>query len=303
MAVTRWSLEDMPSLAGKSAVVTGSNTGIGWVVARELVRAGAEVTLACRNLAKADDAVHRIHRVVHHHPKVGVVQLDLSSLASVRQCAKELPEQIDLLVNNAGVALVPRWTATEDGFEMQLGTNHFGHFALTGLLLPRLLAARAGRVVTVSSLRAKLGSRAVLDPVMPADYRGSIAYAQSKFANLVFARELERRAQFHGARLTSTAAHPGVAATDVASEHPGIIGKVGPPVMRMLFPSPEAGALPVLYAAVAGKPGSFTGPQRLFESRGPLGPAKVNPLADDPDFAARLWNMSERLTGVAYQWG
>jgi len=301
VAMIRFSLDDVPSLAGTTVVVTGANSGIGFVTARELARAGALVTLACRNAESADEARHRILRAVHN-AKVTVASLDLESLESIRKCAAMLPDQIDLIVNNAGVALVPEWRSTADGFEMHFGTNYLGHFALVGLLLPRLLEAPHGRVVTVSSIQARLGDERVLLPSTPATYSSTMDYSQSKFANLVFARELQRRASAHRTRLVSVAAHHGIAATDVARTGKGILGRLGPPAMRLLFPSGESGALPVIYAATVASPGSYHGPSQIHEIRGPIGPAKVHPLADNTQFAGKLWDESERLTGVHFDW-
>jgi NAD(P)-dependent dehydrogenase (short-subunit alcohol dehydrogenase family) len=297
----RWSVDEMPSLAGRTAVVTGANSGIGWSTAFELAKAGAEVTMACRNLAKAEVAADLIRAAVPER-LVRVMQLDVSSLDSVRTFAATWDGPLDLLVNNAGTVHVTNWTPTVDGFEMQFGTNHLGHFALTGLLMPRLLASPAGRVVTVSSITHKRGDRRCLLANPAEGYRPTRAYAQSKLANLSFALELQRRSTTHRSRLVSTAAHPGVAATDVASTRGGVLGRIGPPLMRYVFPSSASGALPSLYAATVAAPGSYTGPKWLFESRGPIAPAKVNPLALDAAFGAELWTLSERMTGVAFRW-
>ncbi|MBP8882485.1 MAG: SDR family NAD(P)-dependent oxidoreductase, partial [Dermatophilaceae bacterium] len=204
-----WTETDLPDLTGVTAIVTGANSGIGLVTARELAGHGARVILACRNLAAAESASFEI---------VGdtrVEELDLSSLASVRAFAERWEGPLDLLVNNAGVMTPPKYRQTADGFELQFGTNHLGHFALTGLLLPALLAGggsstRAPRVVTVSSIAHFGGNEAVLEGNPEAAYSPQKTYSQSKLANLLFARELQRRATAAGSPLVSTAAHPGV---------------------------------------------------------------------------------------------
>ncbi len=201
----------------------------------------------------------------------------------------------------------PRYQQTSDGFELQLGTNHLGHFALTGRLLPSLLAAPAARVVTVSSIAHHRGSAAVLD-ANPADgYDAGAYYGNSKLANLLFALELQRRADSVGAPLTSTAAHPGVSATNLVTSEQGLgsrrlVRVVTPLFLRLVLQSAAAGAEPTLYAATVAEPGSYTGPQRWRESRGPVGPARLSATATDETLAAKLWSLSEDLTGVRYDW-
>jgi NAD(P)-dependent dehydrogenase (short-subunit alcohol dehydrogenase family) len=302
-----WDPSQLPSLAGKTVMVTGANSGIGWYTAAELAKHGADVTLAVRNLELGAHAADRI-RAVAPGADLTARHLDLASLDSVEAFADEWDWQLDLLVNNAGLMTPRTWRPTHDGFELQFGTNHLGHFALTGRLLPSLLAAEAPRVVTVSSLAHRRGKPDVLDGNPAENYSPEPAYANSKLANLLFARELQRRAVEHGTALTSTAAHPGVAATNLVASPQGagsswIIRAAAPFVMKVLFQSSAAGANPTLYAATEALPGSYSGPQALHETRGAVGPAKVSRLAQDTALASKLWDLSEKLTGVRYDWG
>jgi NAD(P)-dependent dehydrogenase (short-subunit alcohol dehydrogenase family) len=307
MPARRWSPAELPSLVGTSAVVTGGNSGIGWCTALELARHGAEVTLAVRSPERGEAAARRI-REAAAGADVRVARLDLGSLASVEDFAGTWQGRpLGLLVNNAGLMTPPRYQETSDGFELQLGTNHLGHFALTGRLLPALLAAQAARVVTVSSIAHRQGSAAVLDLNPAEGYNASAYYGNSKLANLLFAQELQRLADSAGAPLTSTAAHPGVAATNLLTSEQGLgsiryVRYVMPLVLRVLVQSAAAGAEPTLYAATVAEPGSYTGPQRWRESRGAVGPAALSPAAADETLAAKLWSLSEDLTGVRYDW-
>ena len=296
----------MPSHTGTTAVVTGANSGIGWHTALELARHGATVTLAVRTPAKGEAAAARI-REAAPGSDVRVAELDLGSLASVRAFADRWDGPLGLLVNNAGLMAPPRYRETSDGFELQLGTNHLGHFALTGRLLPALLAAPAPRVVTVSSIAHHQGSAAVLDGNPREGYRPSESYGNSKLANLLFALELQRRATLAGAPLTSTAAHPGVSSTNLVTSEQGLgsipgVKIVAPLFLRLVFQSPKAGAEPTLYAATRAEPGSYTGPQGLRESRGHVGPARLSSEARDEVLARKLWDLSEDWTGVRYAW-
>jgi NAD(P)-dependent dehydrogenase (short-subunit alcohol dehydrogenase family) len=301
-----WDPSQLPSLTGKTAIVTGANSGIGWYTAAELAKHGADVTLAVRNLELGGRAADRI-RAVAPGAEIAVRHLDLASLVSVETFADDWHWHLDLLINNAGLMTPRKWKPTQDGFELQFGTNHLGHFALTGRLLSSLLAADAPRVVTVSSLAHRSAKADVLDGNPAGTYRPQPAYAKSKLANLLFARELQRRASEHGTALTSTAAHPGIAATNLVASTQGagnsrIIRAVAPFVLKALFQSAAAGANPTLYAAVEAEPGSYTGPQLLNGTRGPVGPAKLNLLAQDTALASKLWDLSEKLTGVRYDW-
>src|SRR3954452_22815750 len=216
-----WSPTQIPSLAGTTAVVTGSNSGIGLVAATELARHGAQVVLACRKVDVAEQAAEAI-RTADPHADVRVAALDLASLESVEAFAGDWTGPLDLLVNNAGVMMPRSWRATADGFELQFGTNHLGHFALTGRLLPALQAAPAGRVVAVSSIAHHQGRASVVDGNPRGTYRPSAAYGNSKLANLLFAAELQRRASLAGSPVTATAAHPGVSVTNLVSSEQGL---------------------------------------------------------------------------------
>lgn len=307
MSGRHWSPAQLPSLTGSTAVVTGANSGIGLHTALELARHGAQVTLGVRTEAKGDAAVAAI-RAAAPHADVRVAVLDLGSLTSVEKFAADWQGPLGLLVNNAGVMTPPRYRETSDGFELQLGTNHLGHFALTGRLLPALLAAQQPRVVTVSSIGHRMGQRAsLLDGTPARRYNASRSYGDSKLANLLFAFELQRRATHAGASLSSTAAHPGVARTNLVTSEQGLgsiryVRLVMPTVNRLVTQSPEAGAQASLYAATVAPGGSYTGPQRLRESRGYVGPARSSALANDEALACRLWQLSEELTGVRYDW-
>jgi NAD(P)-dependent dehydrogenase (short-subunit alcohol dehydrogenase family) len=296
----------MPSLVGTTAVVTGANSGIGWHTALELARHGATVTLAVRTPAKGEEAAERI-RAAADGADVRVAPLDLGSLASVRAFAEGWDGPLGLLVNNAGLMAPPRYRETSDGFELQLGTNHLGHFALTGLLLPALLEAPAPRVVCVSSIAHHQGRASVLAANPREGYNPSTYYGNSKLANLLFALELQRRAVRAGASLTATAAHPGVSATNLVTSEQGLgsipgVKQVAPLLLRLVFASPRAAAEPTLYAATVAEPGSYSGPQGLRESRGAVGPARLGPLAQDESLAGQLWTLSEELTGVTFDW-
>jgi len=296
-----WTPDDLPDLTGRTAVVTGANSGIGLHTARRLAEHGASVVLACRNVESAQQAATTMQAGSHGGTRVE--PLDLASLRSVRDFAARWEGPLDLLVNNAGVMTPPHYRETEDGFELQLGTNHLGHFALTGLLLPALLESAAPRVVTVSSIAHHDGRPTVLEGNPESTYQPQRAYGNSKLANLLFARELHKRATAAASPLVSTAAHPGVSATELVADPNGmgsrrIVRLAAPYVMPLLFQSAAAGANPTLYAATAAAPGSYTGPQWLRETRGPIGPAKLSRYAQDDELALKLWELSELRTGV-----
>jgi NAD(P)-dependent dehydrogenase (short-subunit alcohol dehydrogenase family) len=289
--------EDLPDLGGTVAIVTGANSGIGFHTARELAAHGAEVVLACRNVPAATAAAARMRG------RVRVEELDLASLASVAAFADRWDGPLDLLVNNAGVMTPPHYRETADGHELMFGTNHLGHVALTARLLPALLAAPAPRVVPVASVAHHNGNAKVLEANPAEGYRPEPYYGNTKLANLLFGRELQRRATASGSRLSVAMAHPGVAATNLVASRDGmganrLIHLAAPYFMPVLFQSAARGADPVLYAATVAEPGSYTGPTRLRESRGPIGPARLSRFATDDELAARLWDLSERLTGV-----
>jgi NAD(P)-dependent dehydrogenase (short-subunit alcohol dehydrogenase family) len=301
-----WTTNDIGDLTGTTALVTGANSGIGLHTAHDLVRHGAEVTLAVRTLEKGERAAEQIRKdLTGTAGTVRTARLDLGSLDSVRELAEGWQGPLDLLVNNAGVMTPPRYQQTADGFELQFGTNHLGHFALTGQLLPALLASRAPRVVTVSSLAHHSGRADVCDGNPRQGYRADRAYGNSKLANVLFAAELQRRAAHSAAGLTSVAAHPGVSATNLVASEQGLgslpgVRLVAPLLTRLLFQSAEAGALPVLYAATLADPPPYSGPQGFRENRGRPGPARLQRLASDEDLAARLWEVSEERTGVTF---
>jgi NAD(P)-dependent dehydrogenase (short-subunit alcohol dehydrogenase family) len=280
------------TLRGRTFVVTGANSGLGAATARALGAAGADVVLACRNVARGEAVARDIG------PHAQVRRLDLADLASVREFASGI-ETVDVLVNNAGVMGVPL-SRTVDGFEMQMGTNHLGHFALTGLLLDRL----TDRVVTVSSMSHRFG-RIHLDDLnweRRRHYSRSLAYAESKLANLMFSLELGRRLAAAGSPLRAVAAHPGYAATDVGT-HTGTwfdqlfrLGK------RVLERTPAQGAESVVVAAADPEvTGGYIGPDRFFELYGPPTVAAYSRRAGDPDTARQLWELSEKLTGVRFE--
>src|SRR4051812_41541122 len=293
-----WTEKDLPDLTGRTVVVTGANSGIGFHTAKHLAGHGAHVVLACRNVASAREAAAKIDG------STDVAELDLASLDSVRRFAESVDRPVDLLVNNAGVMTPPRYRETEDGFELQYGTNHLGHVALTARLLPRLLEAPTPRVVAVASVAHHGGDASVLEGNPEATYRPTRAYANTKLANLLFARELQRRAAAAGSALTATAAHPGVAATHLVASRDGMgafapIRWTAPVWTKIVFQSALNGARPVMYAATAAEPGSYTGNTWMGEWRGPVGPAKLSRFAQDDELAAALWDKSLDEAGVS----
>lgn len=298
----KWTAADIPDQHGRVAVVTGANSGLGLIDARELARAGAHVIMACRNTEKGEAAAERI-RDVHPDADLIVTELDLADLSSVRSFAAGAPDQVDLLINNAGVMAAPR-RLTKDGFESQFGTNHLGHFALTGLLLQNLLRAPEPRVVTESSPAHRIGRINFGDLQGERRYVRWLAYGQSKLANLMFVFELQRRASEAGTALKSLAAHPGYSATNLQFAAPPVYERAVMAVTnRLVAQSAEMGALPTLYAAtVPDLPGgSFIGPDGFMEQRGY--PQVVTAAGKAYDEAAwrRLWEVSEELTGVSYE--
>ncbi|MEO8888769.1 MAG: oxidoreductase [Jatrophihabitantaceae bacterium] len=302
----KWTAAELPDLSGRAAVVTGANSGIGWHTARELAAHGSRVVLACRDVERGKQAADRIRTVVPA-ADVDVAELDLASMASVREFATGWSEPLDLLINNAGVMAPPKIAKTHDGFELQFGTNHLGHYVLTGLLLPALLATSAPRVVTVASIAHQGGTDAVLDGNAAQSYIPQRAYANSKLANLLFAFELQREASSRGLALTSVAAHPGLSATGLFSDRQGMgagrfMRVVAPVLLKVFTQPPSAGARATLYAATAAEPGPYTGPTRLGETRGRIGPARPSSYAADEKLAHRLWNASQDLTGFLYPW-
>jgi NAD(P)-dependent dehydrogenase (short-subunit alcohol dehydrogenase family) len=282
-------------MAGRNAIVTGANSGIGRAAARALAGAGAHVVLAVRNTDRGEAAAAAMPG------ETEVRRLDLASLASVREFAAGWEGEIDLLINNAGV-MVPPLSRTAEGFELQFGTNHLGHFALTNLLLDRV----TGRVVTVSSMGHRFGSIDFDDLNWERrPYRAWRAYGQSKLANLLFTSELQRRLSAAGSKVIATAAHPGYAATNLQF-HSGrrLLDLLSVAGNRLLAQDEDGGALPTLYAVGADIPGnSFAGPGGFMEQRGPAKLVGRSDAARDTDVARRLWDVSEELTGVRFPLG
>ncbi|MFD3973479.1 oxidoreductase [Streptomyces cyaneofuscatus] len=301
-----WNLHDMPDLSGRTAVVTGANSGIGAVTALALARSGARTVLACRDAERGRRALEAVRRAAPRSD-TRLVRLDLADLASVAEAAdtiaKEVDGRLDLLVNNAGVMALPL-LRTADGFEMQFGTNHLGHFALTLRLLPVLGVAGPARVVTLSSLGHRIGRIDLDDLNAERGYGKWGAYAQSKLANLLFTAELDRRARASGRDLLALAAHPGLSATELGQAGPKLSGRNWAAKLERasrLYTQPaSAGALPILYAAtLPDAPGaSYYGPRHLGETRGAPGPARRSARARDMGIARALWKESARLTGL-----
>jgi NAD(P)-dependent dehydrogenase (short-subunit alcohol dehydrogenase family) len=304
----KWGLQNIPDQTGKLAVVTGATGGLGYETALALAGAGANVVLAGRSDAKGAEAVRRIQS---SFPKATVrfERLDLSDLASVAGFAGRMTSAgrpVNVLVNNAGVMSLPKRETTADGFERQFGTNHLGHFALTAQLLPLLMASEAPRVITVASLMHKILADIHFDDLeWTRKYDPDLAYAQSKLANLLFAKELQRRSDANGWGLVSTAAHPGISATDLVTNGVGsksFKGRFSTVFVRVIGQSAARGALPQIYAATSTSvtPGGYYGPNGFLEAKGDVAPAAVSAKARNTELAARLWEVSEQLTGVVW---
>ncbi len=300
----KWTAADVPDQSGRVAVVTGSNTGIGYETAAVLARAGAHVVLAVRNLEKGNAA---LARMVAASPKADVTlqELDLGSLASVRRAAGALRKKyprIDLLVNNAGVMWTPK-QLTADGFEMQIGTNHLGHFALTGLVLDRLTSVRGSRVVTVSSLGHRLRAAIHFDDLQwEHRYDRVGAYGQAKLANLLFTYELQRRLAAKSAPTVAVAAHPGGSSTELTRNLPIVFKPAVAVLGPLIFQSAAMGALPTLRAATdpGVEGGEYYGPDGFAEQRGHPKVVGSSAQSHDEELASRLWAVSEELTGVTF---
>jgi NAD(P)-dependent dehydrogenase (short-subunit alcohol dehydrogenase family) len=310
--MSNWSVEQIPDQSGRTVLVTGANSGLGLRSAEALAGAGARVLLACRNAEKAAVALESVKARASGAPPE-VVPLDLADLDDVARCADALRstvDRIDVLLNNAGVMAIPL-ARTPQGNEMQFGTNHLGHFALTGRLLPLLRQASSPRVVTVSSQAHRMGRIRFDDPNWERGrYTKWLAYGQTKLANLLFTSELDRRAGEAGSPLIAVAAHPGYAATNLSSVGPQQSGnrfmQQATKLSDRLFGQSDAqGALPQLYAAtmpdVHGN--DYFGPDGLFEQRGYPKRVDRSKRASSGEDARRLWSLSEELTGVTYDWG
>ncbi|MGI8505210.1 MAG: oxidoreductase [Solirubrobacteraceae bacterium] len=300
-----WTADQIPDQSGRTAVVTGANSGLGLVTARELARAGASVVLACRNLDKGERALAEL-RAAPPGAQARVEALDLADLRSVREFAERLAAEqpsLDLLINNAGVMAPPR-RLTADGFESQLGTNHLGHFALTGRLLGLLSGASAPRVVTLSSMAHRVGMIKFDDLQRERRYNRWLAYGQSKLANLMFCFELQRRASAAGSALRSLAAHPGYAATNLQFAGPAKLHEKAFMALanKLYAQSADMGALPPLYAATDPDlpGGTFVGPDGIGEQRGHPQIVTASGKAYDEAAWRRLWEASEELTGVRF---
>lgn len=303
-----WTAHDIPDQSGRTAVVTGANSGIGLVTARELARRGARVVLACRDATRGR-ATEELIRAQAPGADVEFARLDLADLSSVRTFAADLKaDRLDLLINNAGVMALPQ-RRTVDGFEMQFGTNHLGHFALTGLLMPRIREAGPGaRVVSVSSGLHYLGTVDPRDLNMEHRYRRWIAYGRSKSANLLFVHELSRRLAAAGSPVLAAAAHPGYASTNLQTAGVRMEGRAWAEravvlANRVIAQSVDDGALPTLHAATA--PGvrqdDFIGPRHLLWRGAPARSPRAAWTTNDKA-SAGLWAASERLTDVTYDW-
>ena len=297
-----WTTDDMPFQTGRTAIVTGANSGIGFETAKALAAKGATVILACRSVSKGEEAADKI-RAEHPETNVEVLELDLASLSSVRSFAQTFKDnygKLELLINNAGV-MVPPYGTTQDGFELQFGVNHLGHFALTGLLLDRLLETKKARVVNVSSSAHRMGELDFenFDPVLSEDsYKPWRAYGRSKLANLLFTLELQKHFNAAGTDTLAVAAHPGGTKTNLQRSMSGI----GRNLLNLMMQEQHMGALPTLYAATAPdvQGNDYYGPDGFQEIRGY--PEKVGRSDDakNANDAKQLWKLSEELTGVRY---
>jgi NAD(P)-dependent dehydrogenase (short-subunit alcohol dehydrogenase family) len=299
-----WSAVDVPDQSGRVAIITGANTGIGYEAAAVLADKGAHVVLAVRNTGKGNDAASRI-TANSPNAVVSVRELDLTSLDSIRAAAEQLKneyQRIDLLINNAGVMFTPKGT-TKDGFELQFGTNHLGHFAFTGLLLDRLLPVDGSRVVTISSQGHRLRSEIDFDDLhSERGYDRFAAYGRSKLSNLLFTYELQRRLTVKGAPTIAVAAHPGGSRTELTRNLPAWM-RIGYDIVGPLISqAPDMGALPTLRAAtdpsVAG--GQYYGPDGIGEQRGHPKLVQSSSRSHDEALQRKLWTVSEELTGVTY---
>ncbi|WP_435170902.1 SDR family oxidoreductase [Falsirhodobacter sp. 1013] len=300
-----WTAADIPGQDGRRAIVTGTG-GIGLETALALARAGADVILAGRSLTKGHASIKKVRSLVPE-AKIRFEHVDLAHLASIAAFGVRMHgshESLDLLINNAGVMTPPTRQETSDGFELQLGTNHLGHFALTARLLPLLRRGKHPRVVSLGSVAARSGRIDFDDLNATQGYRPMPAYSQSKLACLMFAFELQRRSLVRGWGITSVAAHPGISRTDLLLNSAGKwdISRVLRTTLPFLFQPAEQGALPILFAATSfdAEPGGYYGPDKLGETRGRPARSRIPALAADKAVAARLWEVSEKLTGVSF---
>lgn len=303
----KWSQAEIPAQHGKLAIVTGGSSGLGFETAIGLAQAGADVVLANRSESQGRWAAGRI-RPLAPTSLVRFEYLDLANLASVADFVtriERMERPVDLLVNNAGVMALPRRNVTADGFEMHLGTNYLGHYALTARLMPLLRKGMHPRVVQVSSISHRMATMHWDDLQLERTYTPMRAYAQSKLAMLLFALELERRSEQNGWGVMSVAAHPGYARTALFSAGPGkrsVLHRLHQSVGRVLSQSAASGALPILFAAasVKARPGDYYGPKGVGELAGPSGRAGISNYARDPEAGSRLWEISAELTGSVW---
>lgn len=303
--MTGWTASDIPAQHGRTAVVTGTG-GLGFEEALALARSGGDVILAGRNPGKGTDAVARIRQLAPQ-ATISFERLDLASLKSISEFAERISskrQSLDILINNAGVMVPPRREETEDGFELQLGTNFLGHFALTASLLPLLRNGSNARVVTLSSIAARGGTINFENLNAERGYKPMPVYSQSKLACLMFALELERLSKKNGWGVSSIAAHPGISRTDLLLNAPGkfSLERTMRTLLPFLFQPAAQGALPALFAATApeAKGGAYYGPDKMGEARGHPTAAKIPTAALDKAAAARLWQRSEELTGLFF---
>lgn len=303
-----WSIKDIPDQTGKTALITGANSGIGFEAAKALAGKGAKVILACRNQQKAQDAMDSILET-WPSAQLEFLQLDLADQSNIKAAAKRFLDshtQLDLLINNAGVMWLPR-TETVDEFEMQFGTNHLGHFTLTGLLLDTLLATQNARVVTVSSLAHRSGRIYFDDLMLKNGYKKHKSYAQSKLANLMFSHELQRRINKAGKTLISVAVHPGGSSTNLAvpgfeMQDSTLAAKIAKWVTPFVTQSAANGSLPTLYGATSQniKGGEYIGPKHFFEVMGPPVDAYATRYSRNEENGKKLWEASVALTNIPY---
>jgi NAD(P)-dependent dehydrogenase (short-subunit alcohol dehydrogenase family) len=298
-----FNIESLSSQKGRVAVVTGANTGLGFETARGLARTGMKVIMACRNKQKAEEAKQSILSELRtSDPEIMIV--DLSQLASVREFAGTFNSRyhrLDLLINNAGI-MVPPYAKTVDGFESQMGVNYFSHFLLTGLLFRTIAGTPGSRIISLASNAHRNAQINFDDLNWEKGYSRMKAYGQSKLACLIFAFELQRRIQQAGLKTMSVAAHPGVSITELVRNIPAWLMFIGKPFTSLFTHSPEKGALPALYAALSEdiKGGEYIGPQGPGERTGEPGRAKASELSRDETAGRRLWEVSEKLTGVRF---
>ncbi|NQT96841.1 MAG: SDR family NAD(P)-dependent oxidoreductase [Candidatus Marinimicrobia bacterium] len=292
---------EIPNLTGKITIVTGANSGIGLETARAFAAHGATVVMACRNLEKAQSAASEI-RNTNPKAKLDLLELDLASLESVRKFADDFSakyDRLDILANNAGVMALPEHYKTADGFEMQFGTNHLGHFALTGFLLPLIKKTAAARVITVASMAHNMGKFDQDNLNAEKGYKKSSVYGLTKLSNLLFAYELQRKFENHNIDSIAVAAHPGWTATNL-QQYMGVANFLN----RFIAQTPPMGALPTIRAAVASNVngGEYYGPKNWGGWRGPAVKVQSNASSHNETDAAALWVASEKLTGVNFNW-